>query len=53
MENHSAWDYWRNQRSINSPAVKEVKYDDYRTVMPIPVAEINVSKGKLIQNEGY
>lgn len=52
-ENHSAWDYWRNKQSINSPAVKEVKYDDYRTVMPIPVAEINVSKGKLIQNEGY
>ena len=24
-----------------------------RTVMPIPVSEINVSNGKLKQNEGY
>ena len=52
-EGHSAWDYWRNKQSVNNAAVKEVKYDDYRTVMPIPVAEINVSRGKLIQNEGY
>lgn len=52
-EGHSAWDYWRNKQSVNNAAVKEIKYDDYRTVMPIPVSEINVSKGKLIQNEGY
>lgn len=52
-EGHSAWDCWRNKLSVNNAAVKEVKYDDYRTVMPIPVSEINVSKGKLIQNEGY
>lgn len=52
-EGHSAWDNWRNQRSIMSAAVKEVKYDDYRTVMPIPVSEINVSRGKLVQNQGY
>ena len=30
-----------------------INYDDYRTVMPIPVSEINVSNGKLKQNEGY
>lgn len=52
-EGHAAWDCWRNKQSVNNAAVKEVKYDDYRTVMPIPVAEINVSRGKLIQNEGY
>lgn len=52
-EGHSAWDCWRNRLSVNNAAAKEVKYDDYRTIMPIPVSEINVSKGKLIQNEGY
>lgn len=32
---------------------RPINYDDYRTVMPIPVSEINVSNGKLKQNEGY
>lgn len=52
-EGHSAWDYWRNKMSVNNAAAKEIKYDDYRTIMPLPIAEINVSKGKLIQNPGY
>ena len=52
-EGHMAWDMWRNKRSVNNPYAKEIKYDDYRTVLPIPQAEINVSKGALTQNEGY
>ena len=52
-EGHRAWDMWRNKQSVNNPFVGEVKYDDYRTVLPIPQAEINVSKGMLVQNEGY
>lgn len=53
-ENHNAWDTWRNKRAVTNAQVKDpINYDDYRTVMPIPVSEINVSGGKVKQNEGY
>lgn len=53
-ENHNAWDTWRNKKAVTNAQVKDaINYDDYRTVMPIPVSEINVSGGKLKQNEGY
>lgn len=53
-EGHNAWDQWRNQLSVKNAQVEApIAYDDYRTIMPIPVSEINVSNGKLIQNTGY
>lgn len=54
-EGHNAWDTWRNKKSVINAQVPAapINYDDYRTVMPIPVSEINVSNGKLKQNEGY
>lgn len=53
-EGHNAWDTWRNKKAVTNAQVKDpIKYDDYRTVMPIPVSEINVSNGKLKQNDGY
>lgn len=52
-EGHGAWDAWRNGKSVNNGFVGEVAPDDYRTVIAIPIDEITVSQGKLIQNEGY
>lgn len=52
-EGHMAWDAWRNGRSVNNKFVGEVKSDDNRTVMAIPISEITVSAGVLKQNPGY
>lgn len=53
-EGHMAWDMWRNEKSVKNPYVtEEIKYDDYRTVLPIPQSEINVSNGILVQNRDY
>ena len=52
-EGHTAWDAWRNGKSVNNKFVGEVKPGDYRTIMAIPIGEITVSRGQLIQNPGY
>ena len=52
-ENSMAFDYWRNKKSINNYTVNEVKYDDYRTILPIPKSEIDLAGGKLVQNPRY
>lgn len=52
-ENSMAFDYWRNKKSINNNAAGEIKYNDYRTILPIPKGEIDLSKGLLVQNPGY
>lgn len=52
-ENSGAWDYWRNKLSVKNFAVGEVNYDDYRTIFPIPQAEIDIAPGILIQNPKY
>lgn len=52
-EGHMAWDMWRNKKSVNNPKVGKVEYTDYRTVLPIPQAEINTSHGVIKQNIGY
>lgn len=52
-EGHGAWDAWRNGKSVVNEFVGEVKADDYRTVIAIPIDEITVSAGQLVQNEGY
>lgn len=53
-ENHGAFDYWRNKQSIFNSTLEdpEVKYDDYRTILPIPQSEIEQNKG-LVQNPEY
>ena len=52
-ENSMAFDYWRNKKSVNNPFVKEVKYNDYRVILPIPQEEIDLAPDLLIQNPGY
>ncbi len=52
-EGHGAWDAWRNGKSINNNFVGEVGPEDYRTIIAIPIDEITVSGGLLVQNEGY
>lgn len=52
-EGHMAWDMWRNRKSVTHATVGEVNWDDYRTILPIPQAEINVTKGSVKQNAGY
>ena len=46
-EGHTAWDAWRNGKSVNNKFVGEVKPGDYRTIMAIPIGEITVSRGQL------
>lgn len=52
-ENSMAFDYWRNKMSVNNFYVGEVKYNDYRVILPIPQDEINVAAGVLVQNPEY
>ncbi|SES83134.1 RagB/SusD family nutrient uptake outer membrane protein [Prevotella sp. kh1p2] len=53
-ENQIAFAYWRNKRSVTSRGGTEVKYNDDRTILPIPQREIDFSgKDVLIQNPGY
>ena len=52
-ENSMAFDYWRNKMSVNNPYVGEVKYDDYRVILPIPQDEINLAPDILKQNPEY
>lgn len=52
-ENSMAFDYWRNKKSIINPNVGEVKYNDYRVVLPIPQDEIDLAPEILIQNPMY
>lgn len=48
-EGHNAWDYWRNKQSVVNTTVHEVKYDDKRTILPLPAREISMNPG-LVQN---
>ena len=52
-EGHTAWDYWRNGKSVNNKYAGVIDANDNQTVLPIPQTEIEVSAGKLIQNTGY
>ena len=53
-ENSMSFDYWRNKKSVKSFHVGEsINYDDYRTVLPIPQDEIDLSGGILVQNPNY
>ena len=52
-ENNMSFDYWRNKKSIKNPFVGEVKYDDYRVILPIPQGEIDLAPSILVQNPKY
>ena len=52
-EGHTAWDYWRNGKSVNNKYAGVIDANDNQTVLPIPQTEIEVSAGKLVQNTGY
>lgn len=56
FEGHRAFDVYRNKRNMDRRFAgvqpwEIVKYGDYRTVLPIPYAEISVSH--IEQNEGF
>jgi hypothetical protein len=51
-EGQIAFDYWRNGKTVDNGAFV-VGPNDFRTVLPIPVEEIDLAKGRLIQNPGY
>ena len=39
--------------SVKNPNVGEVKYNDYRVILPIPQDEINLAPDVLVQNPEY
>lgn len=51
-EGQIAFDFWRNGISVET-ALGTIAPDDFRTVLPLPKEEIDISKGKLAQNPGY
>lgn len=54
-ENQSTFCYWRNKKSVHvdqASGEKDINYDDYRTILPIPQREIDYNSG-VKQNPGY
>lgn len=51
-EGQIAFDYWRNGLTITKESF-EISATDYRTVLPIPIEEIDLSRDRLVQNPGY
>ncbi len=54
-ENQYTFCYWRNKKSVHADQAsgeKDINYDDYRTILPIPQREIDYNNS-LIQNPGY
>lgn len=51
-EGQIAFDFWRNGRVVDNGAFV-IEPTDFRTVLPLPVEEIDLAKGRLIQNPGY
>lgn len=51
-ENQITFAYWRNHQSVMNQAQKEIKYNDYNTIMAIPQREIDYNKA-LQQNPEY
>lgn len=51
-EGQMAFDFWRNGKSVTNGSFT-VSATDFRTVLPLPVEELDLSGGKLIQNPGY
>lgn len=51
-EGQIAFDFWRNGRTVINGTFS-VSAVDFRTVLPLPVEELDLSEGLLIQNPGY
>lgn len=51
-EGQIAFDYWRTGRTVVNGSFS-VPATDYRTVLPLPVEEIDLASGILKQNPGY
>lgn len=51
-EGHIAFDFWRNGKTVVNGTFT-VRASDFRTVLPIPVEELDLSEGRLVQNPGY
>ena len=51
-EGQIAFDFWRNGKTVDNGAFV-LEPTDYRTVLPLPIEEIDLSKGVLKQNPGY
>lgn len=51
-EGQIAFDFWRNGKTVINGSFT-VQATDYKTVLPLPVEEIDLSRGALIQNPGY
>ena len=51
-EGQIAFDFWRNRLSVTT-SLGLIGPEDYRTVLPLPKEEIDMAKGKLLQNPGY
>ncbi len=51
-EGQIAFDFWRNGKTVTNGTFI-VSPTDHKTVLPLPVEEIDLSKGILIQNPGY
>lgn len=51
-EGQIAFDFWRNGMTVDNGAFV-VGPTDFKTVLPLPVEEIDLAKGRLLQNPGY
>lgn len=51
-EGQVAFDFWRNGKSVTNGTFT-VSATDFRTVLPLPVEELDLSEGHLVQNPGY
>ena len=51
-EGQIAFDFWRNKKTVTN-AFGNIAPTDNKTVLPLPKEEIDLAKGKLVQNPGY
>ena len=51
-EGHIAFDFWRNGKDVVN-SFGTIKPTDTKTVLPLPKEELDLAKGKLVQNPGY
>lgn len=52
-EGQIAFDYWRMGKTITKQNGTKIEPTDYRTVLPLPKTEIDLSAGVLVQNPKY
>ena len=51
-EGQIAFDFWRNGKDVVN-SFGTIKPTDNKTVLPLPKEELDLAKGKLVQNPGY